>query len=204
MYFYLDRNYNVLLVDQRAHGHSGGRYFTLGLKESRDVEQWVNWAEAKQSDVRIILDGLSAGGAASICYAGRYAAKSLAAIISESCFTSLEAEINYIVKQRLHLPFFPVGSLFKWMIACFAKFDVKEVSPIADLKQTDIPILFIHGEKDTLVPFAMEDELYHASKSKLKKKIAVTNGKHELSREQGRQKCEREMGDFLTHVLQTK
>ena len=46
---YMDLGFNVLLVDQRAHGRSEGRLITFGIKESRDVVSWTEFLNKKYS-----------------------------------------------------------------------------------------------------------------------------------------------------------
>ncbi len=36
---------NILMLDPRAHGESGGDYFSYGWKESEDLACWLDWAD---------------------------------------------------------------------------------------------------------------------------------------------------------------
>ena len=55
---------NVLLVDERAHGKSQGRTISFGIKERQDLLCWIDYALARfGSDVKILLYGVSMGGA---------------------------------------------------------------------------------------------------------------------------------------------
>ena len=40
---YRDMGYNVLLIDQRGHGESGGSHTTWGLRETDDLDAWKEW-----------------------------------------------------------------------------------------------------------------------------------------------------------------
>ena len=53
-----------LFFDFRAHGKSGGRTSTMGLKEAKDVEAFVHWIRSRRPKARIVLYGSSMGGAA--------------------------------------------------------------------------------------------------------------------------------------------
>ena len=59
--------FNVLITCQRAHGESGGRWTTIGLREQHDVLSWTRRAEELGAE-EILLYGVSMG-AASVAYA---------------------------------------------------------------------------------------------------------------------------------------
>lgn len=58
---------NVLLVDERAHGKSGGRCLTLGIRERYDCRRWVDYVVGHAGpDAKIVLYGMSMGAAADL------------------------------------------------------------------------------------------------------------------------------------------
>ena len=60
---FTEEGYNVLLIDQRRHGRSEGRYTTYGYYEKHDVQAWVRWLIRQYGqDVAIGLHGQSLGG----------------------------------------------------------------------------------------------------------------------------------------------
>ena len=55
----------TILVDERAHGESGGNVTTFGIRERRDVLSWARYAEERFGKERpLILSGVSMGAAA--------------------------------------------------------------------------------------------------------------------------------------------
>ena len=40
-WIYREQGYNILVVDQRAHGRSEGKFLTMGIKERHDCVKWV-------------------------------------------------------------------------------------------------------------------------------------------------------------------
>ncbi len=59
---YRDMGYNVLLIDQRGHGESGGSHTTWGLRETDDLDAWTEWLRGKDGGVKIGMHGISLGG----------------------------------------------------------------------------------------------------------------------------------------------
>ena len=60
--FFLSLGYHVLLVHQRSHGKSEGKWITFGIKERYDCLSWCHHLiYSYGEDIRIVLDGLSMG-----------------------------------------------------------------------------------------------------------------------------------------------
>jgi ABC-type multidrug transport system fused ATPase/permease subunit len=61
---HLDKVYNVLLIDQRAHEYSEGKSTTFGIKEKYDVCDWAKYLVKRfGKDTKIVIYGISMGAA---------------------------------------------------------------------------------------------------------------------------------------------
>ena len=86
---------NVLLVDERAHGKSGGRCLTLGIRERYDCRRWVDYVIGRAGpDAKIVLYGMSMGAAAVLMAAGPELPKNVAGIVADCGFVSPEEQIG--------------------------------------------------------------------------------------------------------------
>ena len=75
---------NVLLVDERAHGRSQGRSITFGIKERQDLLCWIGYALNRfGSDTRILLYGVSMGGATVLMASGLELPKNVKGIVAD-------------------------------------------------------------------------------------------------------------------------
>ncbi len=154
--------HNTLLVDQRAHGHSGGRTITFGVKERYDCLSWVDYAlERFGPDVEIYLAGVSMGAATVLMAAELPLPKNVIGIIADSPYTAPEAIIRKVcrdvkVPPRLGMPLVRLGARL------YGHFSLRAASALEAVAHTDIPILLIHGEADSFVPCDMSRELHDA------------------------------------------
>lgn len=176
---YLAMGYNVLTPDLRAAGLSGGQYLTLGYKESEDIVLWAQKIAAEHPDAKILLHGVSMGAATVMMAAGKDDLPDNVAAAVEDCgYTSAYDLIAIQLENSFGLPAFPAMNLLNWRCEKKAGFDLREASPIEAVKHARVPILFIHGTKDTLVPPNMAEQLYAAANAPKKEILMVSGAVH--------------------------
>lgn len=165
--FWLAREagHNVLLVDERAHGKSEGSVLSFGIKEKYDCLEWTRYAtERFGPDVRIILGGISMGAATVLMAAGLDLPDTVKGILADCGYTSPK-EIIWKVAEKRKLPIrilYPVA----WLGAkVLGHFDLEDGGAVEALKKCKVPVLFIHGEDDHLVPCEMSWRNYAACAS---------------------------------------
>lgn len=167
MRYYHDKGYNLLMVDQRSHGKSQGKYITFGVKERYDVLSWVTYVTMMLGeDHPIFIGGLSMG-AATVCMASDldFPGK-VVGVIADCGFTSPAdilgdlAESQYHISRKLAIPFL---SFFSRILCGFG---LQEWSTEEALRNTKLPVAFFHGLDDKLVPYEMSRRSYEACASR--------------------------------------
>lgn len=162
---YYKNGYNVLLVDNRAHGQSEGKYVGFGVLDRLDLRNWVKYVINRfGSNVQIFLHGISMG-AATVLMASSIMPKNVRGIIADCGFTSVYEIFEYVLKRDYHLPKFPIIYLTNIMSKIRAGYGYKDVNTTAEIARSDIPILFIHGENDEFVPLWMTMKNYSHCKA---------------------------------------
>ncbi len=154
--------HNVLLVDLRASGRSDGHTITFGIKERYDVLSWIDYAIEKFGpDCRIMLTGISMGGATVMMASELELPKNVIGIL-EDCGYSSPKEIIIKVIKDMKLPSAIVYPFIKLGARIFGGFDLEAASPIEAVKKSPVPIIFVHGEDDAFVPCEMSEACYEA------------------------------------------
>ena len=172
--------FNSIVVDERAHGKSGGHTISFGIMERYDCLEWVRYAcERFGKDTPIILSGVSMGAATVLMASELDLPKNVSAIIADCPYSSPGAIIRKVCKNMrlpsvLLYPLVVLGALF------FGRFRLWESSPVKAVKKTNIPILLIHGNDDRFVPSQMSEEIFKACTGP-KKLITVPGAGHGLS-----------------------
>ena len=163
---YYKMGFNILLVDQRAHGKSEGKLITFGVKESRDVVSWVEYVNCEYKPKQVIISGISMGATTVLLSLNHNLPKNVVGVIADCGFTS-PADIiekvgrdSYKVNAHFFIPFLDV------LCRVFGGFSIKEASTVDAVKNTELPILFIHGKKDNFVPCEMTERAFAACSDK--------------------------------------
>lgn len=171
---------NILVPEQRTHGQSGGKYITFGVKESRDMQQWIRYHNRQLSLKPVILYGVSMGASTMLYLADRKLPTNVKGIIADCGFTSPAAILSSVYQNVIRLPAFPTilaAGLFTKLIAGFGLWEQDTRKSLANSR---LPVLLIHGEADGFVPCSMTREGYAACTSS-KKLLIVPEAEHGFS-----------------------
>lgn len=151
---------NILMADERAHGKSEGKAITFGVRERYDCKSWTEYAVDRfGKDTDIFLAGVSMGAATVMMAAELGLPENVRAIVADCGYSEPSAIIKENVR-RMKIPVKPVYFLINLGAHIFGHFNLQETTALRAVRKTDIPILFIHGKQDSVVPMYMAEELY--------------------------------------------
>ncbi|MBQ9980773.1 MAG: alpha/beta hydrolase [Oscillospiraceae bacterium] len=174
---------NIVLVDQRAHGDSEGKYITFGVKERFDVVDWANWlVERFGADSKLLVGGMSMGCTSVLLAAGEPDfPKAIRGLIADCGFTSAGDEFRHVMKSALHIPTFPLLNIVNIISKSRAGFTADEISTVDAVKNIKIPVYFFHGEADNFVIPEFSKRNYDACSSPDKRILLVPGADHGMS-----------------------
>lgn len=172
---YQKKGYNTLQPDNRAHGESEGDYIGMGYLDQYDVMSWIHYILEKDPEAEIILHGVSMGASTLMMLSGQKDIPDNVKVIIEDCgYTSARAYLTWKLKQRFHLPAFPVIPIANQAFKLFAGYYMNDASALEGVKNSRIPILFIHGTEDQTVPVEEVYKLYE--KAACEKHLYIVEG----------------------------
>lgn len=155
--------YNVIAIDQRAHGRSEGHIITFGIRERKDVLSWIEYANSRFGEnTPIILSGVSMGAATVIMAATLPLPKNVCAILAD-CPYSTPGDIIRKVAADEHFPADLSYPFIRIAAKLLGGFDLEETSALEGAKSSTVPILLLHGEDDRFVPCEMSREIHEKS-----------------------------------------
>lgn len=161
---FLDAGFHVLAIDQRAHGASEGRLFGMGCTEMYDVQQWCLLAGDEFPECDIVLYGASMGAATVIMANSLSLHPNVKCVIEDCGYTSIY-EV-FMVKCKSEYKAMPLKELVLDTASILCKaiqgFGYKTNTVLDASAQAKLPMLFIHGTDDTVVPREMAIRLHDA------------------------------------------
>ena len=192
--------YNVMVPDLRYHGYSEGDAIQMGWLDRLDVEKWAETAHGIWNDDFMVIHGVSMGAATTMMMSGDPLPDYIRAFAEDCGYSSVWEQFRATLRQRYHLPAFPV--LHFASIVCRKRYgwDFKEASCVNQLARCDRPMLFIHGDADDFVPFAHLQANYDAKVNGYKEMWVAEGAVHANAYAKHPEEYTQRVRDFLAKV----
>ncbi len=173
------QGYNVMLVDYRAHGNSGGKTTTIGIRESEEVKLAFDYAAAKGGN-NIFLWGNSMGAVVIAKSIADYGLKP-SGVILEMPFGSLQSYLQGKARALgfQGLPEKPFGFFVTWWMGVERGFNGFKHKTSSYVKKMNCPVLMQWGALDNYVQKSETDNIYNAIASTKKKLVVFDRAGHE-------------------------
>lgn len=207
--------YNLLFVDPRATGGSGGDYVTYGQYESDDVLYWINQEVQKRPQQNILLYGGSMGAATMMSTLAKDIPANVKGIIANCGFKSIDEQLRFTYSNMLApvLSDFNIGivadkeheDLYMELLKKYYLDQEVNLDTLVDLPikgmQKNLPKLIIHGDQDDVVPVSNAYDLYEIANG-YKKLLIVPGAGHGSALETAPVSYKESINNFLQTIFQ--
>ena len=191
------QGYNVLLIDFRAHGNSGGNTTTIGVREAEEVKLAYDYV-SQSGEKKIILWGSSMGAVTIAKALADYDIKP-AGVILEMPFASLQSHLR--ARARMigfdGFPEKPFGFFVTCWMGIERGFNGFKHKTTSYAKKINCPVLLQCGALDMYVLKSETDKVYKAIASPNKKLVTYDRANHESFVQNDPLKWRIEVGRFL-------
>ena len=183
--YHRDLGYNVVMPDLHAHGLSEGDAIGMGWNDRLDVKRWTEMAAQTFVDSthapNIVVHGVSMGAATTMCLSGEELPAYVTHFVEDCGYTSAWDEFAVQLKEQFSLPAFPLMYSTSLLCRVVNGWSFGEASPMKQVSRCRRPMLFIHGDADTFVPFYMMKQLYDAKTHGYKEQWVTRGAQHACS-----------------------
>lgn len=174
---YHEMGYNVLTPSLNGHAESESSLITMGWKDRLDVIDWINFIVENYPDCKIVLHGESMGSATTMMATGENLPDNVKVAIADCGYTSVWDIFDNKIRNNFKMPTFPFLNSMNTVNKMCSGFDFRKASSVEQLKKSKTPTIFIHGDKDTFVPYEMLEKVYEACASE-KEKVTIAGSPH--------------------------
>lgn len=195
--------FNVLAIDLRAHGESGGEHCTAGFFERDDVSQVIDQIRLLRPDRtrELVLFGVSLGAAVALATAAMR--DDIDAIIVDSPFADFR-RAAMAQADLMGMPMRLLPALAFELAKKMSGANPDEVRPIDTLLKTRAPILAIllHNEalNDEIAAKELDEALAARSERGLVTQVWRIDAPHALGLTENSAEYSRKIGDFLARI----
>ena len=161
---YLDLGYNCIIYDLRGHGENAKAFTTYSILEAKDLASLIADTRFRYTDItQLGLHGESLGAATTVTSL-QYAADKVDFAIADCGFSDIENVLR-CAYRKMHLPGFLVdladmGAKLRY------HYSLKDMRPADSLDDNHVPVMFIHGADDSLIPPKNSQDMYDRTKGK--------------------------------------
>ena len=192
---YRKLGFNVLVIDNRAHGLSDGKVHCLGYKEYIDLINWGRLLHDRFHNENVVLHGICIGSSEAVfALTAPECPDYFRAMVAEGIYTTFhDSFVNHMIDGgHAVYPWTPFIMLY---IRLFSHADAVHDGPLYRIDRLTKPILFIHSKEDRF-SLPKEGELVY-NKCKCEKKLVWFNkGAHSRVRINDEEGYDKAITDF--------
>lgn len=180
--FYYEAGCSLLLVEQRGHLCSDGDVVDMGILARHDVATWIKYVDEDLNAGRlpVFLAGISMGAATILMAQELNLLDNIKGMIADCGFSNTYEEVRYFGSRYGVLFSKQKMPLIEQQCKIRGGFSLREANPVDALKKARIPVLFIHGTDDQLMPVENSYQNYEACTAP-KKLVLVEGADHAWS-----------------------
>ena len=190
------KGYNVVIYDHAYFGMSDGKFTSLGFYERKDLSSVLDYTRSIfGKDAFLVLHGESMGAVIVLCELSLR--NDIDAVIADCAFSNTFKYYRQLCYRITHLPGFPIIDISNIIAKHKYGYDFAAVNPIDDVKNSDVPICFIHGANDRFIRPSHSEDMYRVANNPLSELHLIQNAGHARSYHADRQAYEKILEDFL-------
>jgi hypothetical protein len=193
--FLVHGGYDVLLVDLRGHGESGGTVVSPGVLEARDVLGALQYVRSRANEEPVVVLGVSYGAVA--CLIAAAESPEISGIIADGAFPTGKDVDDVIARHYLHdhrtnfwlraaflassVPGVDRATALMYYLRTGIYLGPELLSVTPSARRIKVPVLLISGQRDWIVPTDKARQILSAIADKRKRLLVIPMATHDTT-----------------------
>lgn len=161
LHMFRSLGYNCLIYDDRGHGANPRTKCTMGVRESKDLLQVIDWVYKRfGEDIILGLHGESMGSGLQIMALKEK--PKVKFVVNDCGYADLMGVLTHNIRSSLHMP-----KCFCYLASAACRvvfgYSFTGVRPIDSLQENAVPICFMHGAADDFIPCSHSERMKQAT-----------------------------------------
>lgn len=196
---YAESGYNVLTIDQRAHGESDGLYNTVGIEEHKDVLMWAKMLHEEYGIQALILHGICIGASCSMfALTAKECPDYITGLVAEGMYpTFYESFENHMIERKK--PTFPIMRMVEMWMKHYTGHTLR-YGPEQMIGEMKKPLLMLHSREDAYSLPEKAQDLYDRCPAEHKELVWFERGAHSRLRLVDSGRYDTAIVDFLRRI----
>lgn len=201
--FFYDQGYNVLTYALRAHDPSEGYYIGMGYLDKDDLIAWTDFIIERDPESQIVYHGTSMGGATVLMAAGSEdLPHNVKVVIADCGYSSIDDILTFQMYKYARIPSYPILNFVSWIAKHRSGYSFDQGNVVEYVARSTVPIFFVHGTEDGLVPVEMVYDLYNAKQQGPKELMVIEGAGHIESKYAAVDAYYERIGDFIHRYIE--
>lgn len=201
-YHFYDLGFNVILPDLRGCGESDYDTISFGVGEAEDIILWINKITEEDPDSSIFLFGLGSGGAAVLSICDEELPENVKGIIEDSGYDTLKGVFKENIESFYDKKSFPSLLIADKYVESKYGWSINDVCFRDEVHNSTVPILFIHGGEDTVVPVSQSNDMYEVCPAVGTDHLLISGADHCMAMQTNTEKYWRTVDEFIVGQLE--
>ena len=197
---YAEAGWNVLVVDPRAHGLSGGEFNTVGFEESRDQLAWARYLHDEEGVRQVLFHGICIGAAGgTLALTSEDCPDYIVGIVADGMFANFgESMKNHLIERKKPVFMF-YGMIDMWMKHYTGH--SMSYGPIDVIHKQNRPMLMLYSREDPYSVPAFAQKLYDKLGTDKKQLVWFPHGAHSMLRVTDTERYDNAIKAFLNQYF---
>lgn len=151
---------------------------TMGKNEQYYLKSVVDYIIETDSQASIFIYGMGMGGTTAVLYAGGEVPANVKGIIADSAYGDVEELFEHNIERFYSVSSFPTVKISSAYMGVKNGWEYSDVDVLSAANKTKVPVLYIHGTEDSIVPVNQSNNLFEVTLSKGTKHITIHGADH--------------------------